>query len=192
MLIIIYSVLFFTLLVVYDSLPRNSKKLYDACFTFLEYSFFTSFLWYCIKSKGFKRLMLFLSILFVIFQISYYFSTKEVVKLDSIPIGIETIVIFIYIIFFLFEQFKIEKANYIYSNPGFLLAIGIMIYLGGTFFFNILVNHMDSSDIVKYIQYTFIADIIKNLFFAFALTVFIKDSRKRVHQTKSIPYLDMI
>jgi len=68
----------------------------------------------------------------------------------------------------------------------------MMIYLGGTFFFNLLANYISPSDIDKYWFLTHIADIIKNIFFCVALIVY---SRSNLHEKlfhhSSVPYLDL-
>ena len=137
--------------------------------------------------------MLGLSLIFVVFQISYFFTAQAVV-LDSVPIGVETILLFIYIIFFLFEQFKSQKNLYIYSHPLFWVSMGIMIYLGGSFFFNILANHMEPEQINKYWYFTFLADIIKNVCFSIAVIVYFKNPPIETpnHRTRSVPCLDMV
>jgi len=68
-----------------------------------------------------------------------------------------------------------------------------MIYLGGSFFFNILANHLDPKQLSEYWNLTFLADIFKNIFIAIAIFVYAvnpKDTTKK--QSSSIPYLDMI
>jgi hypothetical protein len=145
-----------------------------------------------IKSQWFRRLIWIFTTFFIAFQVLYFFTAKEAI-LDSVPIGVETILIFIYIIYFLFEQFKTQRSNYIYSHPGFWIVIGIMIYLGGTFFFNILVNHMPPQQVAQYWYFTFIADIIKNICFAIALSVYIrKPDENSLKNKPSVPYLDMV
>jgi hypothetical protein len=186
--ILLYCVVLFTILKLYPLL-KDQKKLYDIIFTFLEYSFFTLFLWFIIVNKNFKKIIIGLSFCFYSFQVVYFIIDKSD-RLDSIPVGVETILLFIYIIYFLYEQFKSQRNTYIYNHPGFWIAIGIMIYLGGSFFLYILVNHLDQEQIDKYVQFTYVADILKNIFLVTAICLYLRKDEKT--SEKTVPYLDMI
>ena len=74
----------------------------------------------------------------------------------------------------------------------FWIVIGIMIYLGGSFFFNILANHLNNEQIIDYWYWSYIADIIKNILFAIGLFVFTRQPKQKGMIKSSIPYLDMI
>ena len=112
-------------------------------------------------------------------------------RLDTVPIGIETIIIFLLVFMFFYEQFKNVKEKSLHANYFFWIAIGIMIYLGGTFFFNILANHMNKEDLLVYWTFSYFADILKNLFFTIAIITFgryfIAHNKKKI----DVPYLDM-
>ena len=112
--------------------------------------------------------------------------------IDSIPIGIESILIFIYIILFFYQNFRNNYDQFIYDHHCFWLSIGIMIYLGGTFFFNILANYMQPKEVLPYWYLTHIADIIKNLFFCVAIIVYSRGQLKeKLFHHSSVPYLDL-
>jgi hypothetical protein len=140
---------------------------------------------------GFKKIILLISAIFICFQIFYYFLVPFK-RLDTIPIGIESILIFVFIIYYFFEQFKISKDELIYLNYFFWVAIGIMIYLGTTFFFNILANHLDKQ-IRAYWFLSYSGDILKNCLFVVGILVYLKKGvRLPEKNSKSVPYLDMI
>ncbi len=136
--------------------------------------------------------MLVCSILFLAFQIFYFFEAK-LIRLDSIPIAIETILIFIYIIYFFYEFSKKTTGEYIYYHYCFWISIGILLYLGGSFFFNILINNLNPQEVETFGKMTFIAEILKNILFALAIYFY---SRFPVVKIKSrsfqIPNLDMV
>lgn len=177
---------------IYEEIPKEQtpKRIYDTVFTFLEYSFFTFIIWYNIINKGAKKIIILTSSLFVAFQILYFFLFERK-RLDSIPIGVETILIFVYIFFFLFEQFKKQKSQYINNNYCFWLAVGMMIYLGGSFFFYILANHLENEQIDNYWFLSYIADIAKNILFTIATFFFFKHLNENKTNKKTIPYLDL-
>ena len=176
----------------YQDIPKESRKYFKTSYTFLEYVVFAIIFWVNINQKTFRSLIIFSSVLFFVFQVSYVFAGK-VKGLDSIPIGIETILIFIYILYFFYEFSKSLGDIYIYNHYGFWIAVGIFIYLGGSFFFFILFEHLTKDQIDTFGILTYFAEIIKNVLFALAIFVYAKfpfktDNEKPV----SIPYLDMI
>jgi hypothetical protein len=194
LIVLIYSLLFFLLNVFYDDISsvRYLKKPYIFSYTFFEYCLFGSVLYIKIRNKSFKRLIIVLSILFFLFQAIYYF-TSRIKTLDSIPIGIETILIFIYVIYYFKEQFNNPENSFIYSDYVFWILVGIMVYLGGSFFFYILANHLDQKQIDQYWTYTYITDILKNIFLMISVFMFALNLKNPSQKQKSsVPYLDMI
>jgi len=188
-----YGVLFFLLLYAIDNsfVPSSYLKLYQTGYTLFEYSFFTYFLFTNITIKSLRKIIVSLSFLFLLFLI-YNFFWENLLKIDSIPVGIETILILIYISFFLYQNFHATTDVFIYNNSCFWLAIGILIYLGSTFFFNILVNHIEEEQIEKYWFLTYISDIIKNLLFCVSIIIYANTTQKeKLHNHKHIPYLDL-
>lgn len=186
------AVLFFALLKFHDDIPKHLLSISNTFYTSLEYAVFTTILWVNIDSKRFKRIILVSSIAFLTFQIIFYLKNTKF-GLDSIPIGVESILIFIYIFYFLFEYVKNIKNQYIYINYCFWCAIGIMIYLGGNFFFNIMSNQVQSKDLVENWYLTYIPEIVKNVLFLVAIIIYHKNPiSKTSTKPKSIPFLDMI
>jgi hypothetical protein len=110
--------------------------------------------------------------------------------IDSIPIGVETILIYSFIIYCFYEQFKQTQSDFIYKDPFFWFAFGIMIYLGGSFFFYILADHINEDKLVEYSRLTYIADIVKNALFLYALILL--STKGRPSGYNSVPNLDMI
>jgi hypothetical protein len=191
-----YGVLFFSLLIFWDyaklQIPKEYKGYYQILYTFLEYLVFSFIFWNNIKNKRFKKFIIIVSILFFAFQI-FFATTTSIKKLDSIPVGVETIFIFIYIFYFFYEFSKNTKDIFIYNHFCFWIAVGILIYLGGSFFFYILINELDDNQIHNFGNLTFIAEIIKNLLFAFSIFMYNKFPINKIHNhPKNIPNLDMI
>ena len=191
-LISTYSLTFFFLVLFEESITTNNflTRLYYQSFTFFEYLFFTGIFWFAIKSLRARKAILILSLLFSAFQIIYFF-TEKFKRIDSIPIGIESILILIYIFYFFFEQLKEPKGKHLWENYCFWFATGILIYLSGSFFINILANVMEKSEMDSYWFLTYIADIIKNIFLATGVLVMAKQSPNQEKLKKNIPYLDM-
>ena len=177
---------------IYYETPKDIRKYIQAFYTFVEYSFFTYIFWLHIQKKAFKTLILIASVLFVAFQI-FFVTTATFKRLDSIPIGIETILLFVYIFYFFYEFSKYMEDTFIYNHYTFWIAVGIMIYLGGSFFFYILINSLTLSEIEKFGTMTYVAEIIKNLLFAFSIFIYKRHPVNKVqNHPKKIPNLDMI
>ncbi len=202
LVIVIYSLTFFLLLKVQSVLLNHDKVLTDkekfwdkikdlfyAFFTFTELIFFTAVYWINIKTKKFKILSIAVTLLFVISQVVYYFSVKTV-RIDSIPVGLETLIVYIYIFFFFYDRFRNIDDQYIYNNYCFWVSIGIMIYMGGSFFFFILGNHLSPEQNEKYWDYSFYVDIAKNILFSISLFVYAKHTDNIISKPKNIPFLD--
>ncbi|OQY94163.1 MAG: hypothetical protein B6D37_09165 [Sphingobacteriales bacterium UTBCD1] len=184
-----YGLIFFTLLFWGDGLKTASQqKLLSNSYTFLEYIFFTSVIWKEIPNRKFRITIVIISTLFFAFQVINYF-IFPFRKLDAVPIGIETILLFVYILIFFYFYFKGVENRYIYNEPFFWVAIGILIYLGGSFFFNILANHLTKEEVNKYWYVTYIVEAIKNVLFVIAMFMYSRQPKKTKPE-KSIPYLE--
>ena len=188
----LYGILFFALLSFYQYFESDIPNNYfQGVYTLLEYSFFSYVFWVNTHSKTFKKLIIVVSLLFSLYQF-FYITSVKFERLDSISIGIETILVFIYIFYFFYEFSKNTKDVFIYNHYGFWLAVGIMIYLGGSFFFYILINYLDDHEVDKFGRMTYVAEIIKNLLFAFSIYIYKKHPlNKTRNHSKKIPNLDM-
>lgn len=187
-----YALLFFFVVLFEDKLATDSfsTRLYYQSFTFFEYIFFTGIFLQVIKPPRVRMIIVILSIAFSVFQI-IYFLTERFKRIDSIPIGIESILVLVYIFYFFYELLREPKGRHLSENYCFWFAIGILVYLSGSFFINILANNMERAEIVKYWFLTYIADIIKNLFLAVGLIVMARHSPNQEKVKKNLPYLDI-
>ena len=185
-----YGVVYFLLNIFYDQIVIKIGQIYYYSFyTFLESLSFSLILLYNIQNKKAKILILISQFLFGVFQI--VFLLKATLKiLDSVPIGIETILIYICIFYFFYERFQNAKSEYIYNDHCFWISIGLMLFLGGSFFFYILADHMELNEAQKYWDVTFIIETVKNILFAVAILVYVKNKNKERIPNQNLPYLD--
>ncbi len=149
---------------------RPSEIFLYSSFTFFEYALFSYILYLLIKDRQFKKIIVITSISFSTFLIIYNF-TVNVRGIDSIPIGIETILILIFSFYFLYEQMKDVSNLFIYNSHPFWIVVGMMIYLAGSFFIYIYASQLPTKEIAKYWIFTNIFSIIKNILFTIALIV---------------------
>ncbi len=187
-----YGIICFCFLFFYSDIPKESRKYFKTAYTFFEYAVFTVIFWVNIKSLKTRQIIIFISALFFAFQVFYLISGK-VKGLDSIPIGIETIIVLFYIIYFFYQFSKKLSTEYIYNHYGFWISVGILIYLGGSFFFFILFDHLSLAQVKAFGDMTYVAEIIKNVLFALAIFIFSRfPFEKSEKKSSSVPYLDMI
>jgi len=189
----IYGIVFWLLLFFYRDIPKEFRKIaYQPIYTSLEYLFFTALFYNNIESKKYKKAIIILSVLFIAFQIIYVLAIEKH-RVDSISIGVESILIFIFIFLFFVERLNNTKGENIYSNHCFWIAAGLLFYLGGSFFINILASSFSDEEFDKYFYFNYIADTIKTLLFAVALIFLSKKSNGILNETTSkLPYLDII
>jgi hypothetical protein len=187
--IVSYSLLIF-LFLFFDDFLRHYKKIYATFYTTVEYSCFSFIISQVIQNKSFRRTILYLSIIFVLFE-ALYFYIGTFRRIDSVPIGIETILILIYTFYLFYEQFQTLETVYIYNNYWFWLVIGILFYLGSSFFFNILANrYLETAQ--RWWFLTWIFETIKNILFVIGITFLAKKQTVNNKNSASIPYLDMM
>jgi hypothetical protein len=165
-----------------------TKKVYYFVYTLLEYASFTCLLFHFIRDAKFRRIMLGGSALFTIFIVINFYVTSYK-RMDSVPIGVSTILLFIYIFYYLFNSLKEIESKSMYKGPELWFVTGILAYLGSTFFFNILANSVDSDFMKNYWHLSFFGDILKNLLFAIGAMYYIKATRKAKIDNSSIDYL---
>lgn len=190
----IYGLVFWLLLFFYRDIPKEFIKIgYQPIYTSLEYLFFASLFYFNMESRKLRKLIIGLSFLFIIFQ-GVYVIGFEKTRIDSISIGVESILIFVYISLFFFENLSNPiKGIGIYSNHCFWISLGLLFYLGGSFFINILASSFSDEEWSKYFYLNYIADTVKTLFFAIALIIQSNNAKKIVEsKSSSIPYLDII
>jgi len=82
---------------------------------------------------------------------------------------------------------------FIYNHYCFWLAVGILIYLGGSFFFYILIDHLTREQVNTFGNLTFLAEVLKNILFLAAIFIYARyPISKQDKNSSSVPYLDMI
>jgi len=188
----IYGLVCCAVLSVYFELPKDLKKIHHTVYTSLEYVVFAFIFAYNIQNKQIRKLIFWVSILFLIFQLVFLLMTGYT-RLDSLSIGVETILVLIYIFFFFYESAKTTTTQYIYYHYCFWIAVGILIYLGGSFFFYILFEKLTKEQVDTFGNLTYLAEGIKNVLFALAMFMYKKHPMRSFNQKQeSVPFLDMI
>ncbi|WP_345253070.1 hypothetical protein [Flaviaesturariibacter amylovorans] len=151
------------------------RNLYSI-FTALEYGLFAFLFFLFIANTKAKKGIYLISFGFYLFWCLYRIFGKYRV-LDSIPIGVETILILLMAFWYLFEQMDKVTDGFIYNRYHFWIACAIMLYLAGSFFCYIFANQVDKSIINIFWMFTNIFTTIKCSFFLVAMLVAVDNRR---------------
>lgn len=119
-----------------------------------------------------------IGIALVVFNLLYPYFNNDVKTIDSIPIGVETIVILIFSYYFLYEKTNDTSTLYIYSTFPFWIVIGMVIYLSGSFFIYLFAASLSKADVNKYWGLTNVLGFIKNILFAVGIVLSSKPTKR--------------
>lgn len=181
---------FINSLVNYTGLYVSSKVGYYlyALYTIIEYCVFAYFILYNLQKKLPKKMIVYASVAFIAFNIYHTLYSKPR-GLDSVPIAIETILIFLYCFYYLYVQMSEIEEIFIYNTYQFWIIIGIMVYLGGSFFIYISANVAPSKTLHQFWFLTYVFYIVKNIFFAIGI-FYLGQKSKNLQHTKIYSYLN--
>ena len=170
-------------------LPQKIDYFLFGFYTIFEYTVFAYLIFLSIQSTFFKKLIKIFSVFFAFFIICYY-AFFPVQTIDSIPIGIETILILIFSFYYFYEQMNdFATSTFIYNKPSFWIIVGMMLYLAGSFFIYIFANKAHNDLLDKYWFLTYLFYILKSILFFIGILFYAKQS-KNLQPAKLRPYLN--
>jgi hypothetical protein len=144
-------------------------------FTSTEYLIFSSIFLSIIKKKQIHYLIYALSLIFIAIVLYNFHPEKG---FDSLSIGVETIFIILFVFYYLYEQMNDLSDSFIYNRYHFWIAIGILLYLGGSFFIYIFADKIDAHILDDYWFLTYVFYIIKNIFFSIGIAHIINQKKQ--------------
>jgi len=180
---IVYS-LFNDVLLLYLTNQKISVLFPLSLFTVIEYSLFTLFFYYLSDKIKFKRFVVLLSMLFYGLAIINFFFLGKSKGFDSIPATIEAFLIIVYCIYYFYSQLNKPQVSFIYSTFHFWIAIGIFIYVAGTFFLFVQYSILSEKEIRSFWIINLISNILKNILFSISFIIPSKpsDSNKKMEK----------
>jgi hypothetical protein len=188
-LILVYTFVNFAINLTFELFPSRNVLFVYSIFTFVEYALFTGFIFSFIKNKAFKKIMIAASGLFTLFLPIYYTTFDQGRSIDSVPIGVETLLILLFCFYYFYEQMNDLDNHYIYNRYHFWITIGIMLYLAGSFFIYIFANHVDKDTRSQFWFLTYFFYVVKNSFFIIGLNNY-KKRAKNISIKNLYPYLN--
>lgn len=173
--------------ILFQFIPEDKFHIVFSSFTLIEYLSFTFFLWFNTENTRFRRLLITFSAFFSLF-IVLYFIIVPFDFIDSVPIGIETILVIGLSVYFLFEQ--VNRTNILlYNTPGFWIITGFLIYLAGSLFIYLYASQVDRNELYKFFYVTYIFTSLKNIFISIAFWVQYRQPKIQ-HTHEFQPYLN--
>ena len=156
-------------------------------FTIVEYLLFSGFVWLSLTNAILKKVIVFISLLFVVFALVNYVHANKT-DFYSIPSSVENILVITYCIMYMFEQISKPQISFIYSSPNFWVVLGLFIYTSSTLFLFITTSSLSGDEQNKYWIINNISNIISNILFSIA---FIANSYKPKNPDPFDDYLNM-
>jgi hypothetical protein len=172
--ILFYTILSFTndalLRMMYDKNNDFLVEISLRVFTVFEYLLFATFLYLVIKSSLFKKLIIGLSLVFLIVTF-YNYNKSPNSSFDSVPVSIESILLIIYCLYYFFERMNEPQVTFIYSAYHFWVVIGILIYLSASFFLFMQADNLSQTDKKSFWIIAVLSNSLKNIFFTIAFVI---------------------
>lgn len=197
-LIVVYSFLFFAINLIL-SIGSRIPLLYDF-FTLVEFLVFSSFIYLHLKNQTSKKLLQIACIVFTLFYILFTLYTKggasissltqNEVAIDSVPIGVETIIVLAFSFYFLYERTNDTTTLFIYNTYQFWVVLGMVLYLAGSFFIYIFANFLSPAEVFKYWVITNVFSILRSCFFTLAIIYHAKPTKNKLVSDFGISYLN--
>ena len=189
MFYILYCILNEGLSYYLQSIRYSNIQILFSLFTILEFSFFCLY-YYLIVTKKMKSNTIYIWSMFILFCFIDYFFISNTSSFDSIAVGIESLIVILLCIYYLFSQVKGSNDLLIYSTFNFWVIVTFLIYFSGTFFLYIMTENMREN--VSFQQQYFIINISFNLLKNILLSIAMYMKINTVYQSnlKTTPELD--
>ena len=143
-------------------------------FTIVEFSFISYYFLLIFKNETkTQNVIKFLWIVFTIYVISNIFLNKWPKVWDSIAIGVESLIVIILCVYYVFIQIKRTNPLTIYTKFHFWVAVTFVVYFSGTFFLNIMAESMRRNPDYQmlYFYINIGSNIMKSILLAVAMTM---------------------
>lgn len=189
---ILYCILNESLSFYLQSTRNENFVILLSTFTIIEYSFFCYFIYLILPKTQIKKLLPVAWVSFLFFALVDFFYVNKMEGFDSFASGIESIIILIFCIFYLYLQIKNANDLMIYSTFNFWVIISFLIYFAGTFFLYIMTENMVADVAFQkfYLIINIAFNILKNLLLCIAMTMKMNNTNDPRKLSSPVPNLD--
>lgn len=150
---------------------NNSVFVLLSLFTLVEYLLFSIALYVVLKKRLFKNFIRVSTVFFIAICIYQFYLDSHKSAIDSLSITLEYILLIIFCLFYFFQELNEPNATFIYSSHRFWIALGILIYSTGTFFFFMQSGHLSDEQFDKWAPINYVFTLIKNALFGIAILI---------------------
>jgi len=173
-----------------DFLRFLSKKdepyVFVLLFTLIDYTFVFFIMRLLLESRIVKIILSGISIFFVIYIALLFFRANPASYPTISPV--ESIIVLIFCILYLFEQLNKPQELFIYSTPGFWIILAFLVYASGTLFLYIF-RIINFQEVEKWWVINNVCNIILNGLFALSFLIH-HMSLKSKNPSREIPHFD--
>jgi hypothetical protein len=155
-------------------------------FTLLDYSFVFLILYSLLNSGIIKVILILVSILFVLYIALLFLRSNPQSYAAVSPV--ESILVLVFCIIFLFEQLNKPEELLVYSMPGFWIILAFLVYSSGTLFLYIF-RVIDFNAAKKWWIINNVCNIITNCLIALSFFINYRNSKSQ-NPSEKIPMFD--
>lgn len=174
----------------YKLFPERIDAYFDAANFLGEYLAFSGIIYFSFNTSLFRKIVVFAGIAFLLFFI-IYLTGFVITELDPVINSVKSIILIILSLLVFYERFQKETEQFIYADYRFWGLIGLIIYISGSFLFNLAYSEyfVEVKDLEIIIPSLF---LVKSIFLAISLILLIKQTKKSPgRKEKDIPFLDL-
>lgn len=139
-----------------------------SAYTIIEYLIFSLVIYWSLKRKSLKRIILIAIPIFLLFSLYQYISGLSD-KIDSLSITVENLILICFTLFYFFEQLVEPQDRFVYTSFRFWIILGILIYSTGTFFFFLQSDKLTDDQWNDWSLINYFCTILKIIFFSVAI-----------------------
>lgn len=139
-----------------------------SAYTIIEYLIFSLVIYWSLKRKSLKRIILIAIPIFLLFSLYQYISGLSD-KIDSLSITVENLILICFTLFYFFEQLVEPQDKFVYTSFRFWIILGILIYSTGTFFFFLQSDKLSDDQWKDWSLINYFCTILKIIFFSVAI-----------------------
>lgn len=139
-----------------------------SAYTIIEYLIFSLVIYWSLKRKSLKRIILIAIPIFLLFSLYQYISGLSD-KIDSLSITVENLILICFTLFYFFEQLVEPQDRFVYTSFRFWIILGILIYSTGTFFFFLQSDKLSDDQWNDWSLINYFCTILKIIFFSVAI-----------------------
>lgn len=159
-----------------------------ALFTIVEYTLLSVFMYLSIKNKKLRLIPIIGSLIFYVIAI-FNFQLKRSQNFDSLAASVESILIIIYSLIFLYGQITDSNVVFVYHKKKFWIVIASFLYFSATLFLFLYAATFTSQQNKTYWIINNTSDIVKNVLFCIAFSM--KKSKQSDYALEENLYADI-